>query len=134
MRKYIKTNAAAMLAAILIALAAGVRLTLAGLGWPLINADEGTVAIAARHIAYNGAALFHIFGPSLFTLRLGLVVVYALLMFVMYLITKTLFSQSVALVTLGVMVLGSSFHLRYQLHAYGGYPEMLLLSALLFLI
>jgi 4-amino-4-deoxy-L-arabinose transferase-like glycosyltransferase len=154
MRKYLKLYTYEILAFLLIGLAVGVRLTLAALGWPLVNADEGTIAIAARHIAYNGthpiyfygydymglvqsyigAALFHLFGPSLFTLRLGLTLLYALLMLVMYFITSMLFTKPVALLTLAVMVLGSSFNLRYQLHAYGGYPEMLLFSAVLFLL
>lgn len=154
MRKYLKLDTYEILAFLLIGLAVGVRLTLAALGWPLVNADEGTIAIAARHIAYNGAhpiyfygydymglaqsyigaALFHLFGPSLFTLRLGLTLLYALLMLAMYFITSMLFTKPVALLTLAVMVLGSSFNLRYQLHAYGGYPEMLLFSAVLFLL
>src|SRR5438105_1564918 len=80
-------------ALLIIALAVCLRVLLTILGWPTTNADEGTMGIMARHIAYNGehpifyygqsymgtreaylgAAFFRLFGASLFTLRLGLI-------------------------------------------------------------
>src|SRR5438067_10655933 len=68
------------------------RFILIRLNWPFTNSDEGTMDLMALHIAfrgehpiffygqeymgpleaYIGALLFHLFGVSVFTLRLGL--------------------------------------------------------------
>src|SRR5438445_4895173 len=82
-----------LFALLIIALAVCLRLLLAALGWPTTNSDEDTIGLMARHIAYNGehpvvfysrnylgaveaylgAAFFRLFGPSLFSFRLGMV-------------------------------------------------------------
>src|SRR5436190_16198280 len=76
----------------LILMATVLRLVLIYFNWPTTNSDEGNMGILARHVAYNGewpiffyglpylgpvegylaAPLFHLFGPSTFTLRLAL--------------------------------------------------------------
>src|SRR4051794_23766808 len=77
---------------VLILMATLLRLILIYFHWPITNSDEGNMGLLARHVAYNGewpiffygnpylgpvegylaAPLFHIFGPSTFALRLGL--------------------------------------------------------------
>src|ERR1700737_1153672 len=79
-------------ACVIIFLAAYLRITLLALGWPSTDSDEATMGLMASHIAYQGghpvffygqgyigtleaylgALLFHLFGPSLFSLRLGM--------------------------------------------------------------
>src|SRR5215472_6389784 len=74
------------------------RVLLAALRWPLLNSDEGTMGIMALHIAYRGehpifyygqhymgtleayiaAGFFRLFGASVFTLRLGPVLMFVL--------------------------------------------------------
>lgn len=129
------------------------RLVLIGLGWPLTNSDEGTMGIMALHIAYQGehptffygqhymgsweaflgAGLFHFFGPSLFALRLGTVVMIALALIAIYLLSRLLFSQTWAAVSLLLVGTGSGFAMAQEIRAIGGYAETLLFSALLFL-
>ena len=47
--------------------------------------------------AYLGAGLFHLFGPSLFTLRLGLVLRFVLFLFVCtYLLTSLLYTEKIS--------------------------------------
>ncbi|TMB89260.1 MAG: hypothetical protein E6J44_03360, partial [Chloroflexi bacterium] len=95
-----------LLALLIIALAVCLRLLLTALGWPTTNSDEGTIGLMARHIAYNGehpvvfysrnylgaleaylgAAFFRLFGPSLFSLRLGIILLDALFFASMYLL------------------------------------------------
>src|SRR5579864_3509500 len=87
-----------------LALGCGIRLTLIALGWPHTNFDEGTVGQMAMNIAlrgehpaffygqdymgslqaYLGAAFFHLFGVSLFSLRLGTVLLDTLFLISMY--------------------------------------------------
>ena len=82
--------------------------------------------------AYLGAGLFHLFGPSLFTLRLGLVLCFVLFLFVCtYLLTSLLYTR-LAVCVLILLSLGSRAVLTQQLLAIGGYPETLLFGSLLF--
>ena len=122
--------------------------------WPETNSDEGTIGLMALHIAYRGenpvffygqgymgpleaylgALLFHLFGPSLFVLRLGLIILLALFFVSTYLLTTLLYNQKLALVTLIILSLGSIGELFVQLRAIGGYAETLLFSSLLLLL
>ena len=122
--------------------------------WPETNSDEGTLGLMALHIAYRGeypvffygqgymgpleaylaALLFHLFGPSLFVLRLGLIILLALFFVSTYLLTTLLYNQKLALVTLIILSLGSVGELFVQLRAIGGYAETLLFSSLLLLL
>jgi hypothetical protein len=81
--------------------------------------------------AYLGAFFFHLFGVSVFSLRLGLIVIYIIFMLAMYALTRLLYGPSLALVTLVVLALGSNPVLTRELVAVGGDPEILMSSALL---
>ena len=126
------------------------RIILIGQGWPSTNSDEGTLGLMALHIAYHGehpiffygqgymgpfeayiaAVLFHMLGPSLFVLRLGLILIYCLFLVSIYLLTSLLYTKKLALLTLFLLALGSQEILSIQLRAIGGYPETLLFGAL----
>jgi len=113
------------------------RILLVASGWPHSNADEGTMGIMAMHIAfkgerpiffygqyymgtleaYVGAAFFRLFGASVFTLRLGLVLLFALFLTCMYLLTSLLYTKKLALITLILLSLGSSIMLDTELQS-----------------
>lgn len=84
--------------------------------------------------AYLGAASFQLFGPSVFTLRLGLIVLFVLFLVSMYALTSLLYDRGLALVTLFLLALGAETTLFQQLNAIGGYPETLLLGSLIMLL
>ena len=139
---------------VIVVLATFLRLALLAQGFPLTSSDEGTVGLMAMHIAYRGALpifyygqgymgpfeayfgalLFHLFGPSLFTLRLGLALVFACFLVSAYLLIRLLYTRSWALLMLLLLSLGTSNTIARQLTALGGYPETLLFSALSFLL
>ena len=83
--------------------------------------------------AYLGAAFFHLWGASLFTLRLGLILLILLFLLSMYALTSLLYTRSWALVTVAILSLGSSFLLFRELSAFGGRQEMLVLGSLMML-
>jgi hypothetical protein len=144
----------AVWAGAIILLAIVLRLLLIAHGWPLLDSDEGTMGLMAMHIAYRGehpfffygqaymgateaylaAALFHVFGVSSFTLRLGLVVIFTIFLIAMYLLTSLLYSRNLALVVLAVLALGSNPMLVRELVAVGGDPETLMSGALLMVL
>jgi hypothetical protein len=129
------------------------HLVLIGLGWPLTNSDEGTMGIMALHIAYHGdhptffygqhymgswealvgAGLFHLFGSSLFTLRLGTVLMITLALLALYLLSRLLFPRGWAVVSLLMAAFSSGFVMAQEIRAIGGYAETLLFGSLLFL-
>lgn len=143
-----------MVAGAIILLAIVLRLMLIALGWPLLDSDEGTMGIMAMHIAYRGetpvffygqaymgateaylgAIAFHLFGVSSFTLRLGLILIFAVFLLSMYLLTSLLYSKKLALLTLALLALGSNPMLVRELVAVGGDPETLMSCALLMLL
>ncbi|HZU65733.1 MAG TPA: hypothetical protein VFA09_00520 [Ktedonobacteraceae bacterium] len=138
----------------LIALAVILRVVLIALGWPQHNSDESVMGLMALHIAnrgelpiffygqsymgvieaYMAAALFHLFGASVFTLRLVPLLFFTCFLACMYLLTSLLYSKQLALVTLGLLVPGSNIVLQTEVVALGGYPEMLAFGALGFLL
>lgn len=152
--KHFKLSLYSMSAFCIIAFALLLRFILISQSWPETNSDEGTLGLMALHIAYRGeypiffygqgymgpleaylaACLFHLFGPSLFVLRLGLIILLALFFISTYLLTTLLYNQKLALVTLVILSLGSSGELFVQLRAIGGYAETLLFSSLLLLL
>ena len=152
--KYLKIGIYELSAVAIIVFASFLRILLASQGWPISNSDEGTMGIMALHIAYHGehplffygqnymgsleaylgAVLFHFFGASLFTLRLGVILLVALFLVSMYLLTSLLFSKQLALVTLALLSLGSNVILTRQIMATGGSAETLLFSSLAFLL
>jgi hypothetical protein len=135
----------------IILLAIVLRLLLIAHGWPLLDSDEGTMGIMAMHIAYRGehpfffygqaymgateayiaAALFHVFGVSSFTLRLGLILIFTIFLIGMYLLTSLLYTRKLALIVLAILALGSNAMLVRELVAVGGDPETLMSGALL---
>ncbi len=118
--KQMKIGTYGILALLIIALATVLRIFLIAWGWPHSNADEGIMGIMAMHIlhtgehpiffygqsymgtleAYLGSALFHLFGISVFSLRLGPVLLFALFLANMYLLTSLLYTKKLALITL----------------------------------
>ncbi len=152
--KYLKLSIYELMALCIIVGSMIIRLLLISQNWPWTDSDEGTFGIMARHIAYQGkhpifmygafymgalqayveAAMFHLFGPSLFSLRLALLLFFVLFLIALYLLTRTLYSQGLALVTIALLSLGSNYLLTYQLRSYGGYPDTLLFGTLAFLI
>lgn len=138
----------------LIALAVAIRVVLLSQGWPHTNSDEGTFGMMAINIAFHGehpifmygqnymgttqaylgAALFRLFGISLFNLRLGLVFLFALFMFAMYLLTSLLYTKGMALITLLLLAFGASYVIYRQVQALGGWVETLFFGALLYFL
>jgi len=152
--KYLKIGVYEIWAFAIIAFATVLRIILASLGWPITNSDEGTMGIAALHIAYHGehpymyygqnymgtleayigAVLFHLFGPSLFVLRLSVILLIALFLVSMYLLTSLLYSKKLALVTLALLSLGSNMVLTREIMSTGGSSQTLLFGSLAFLL
>lgn len=136
----------------LILIAAGVliRLGLLLLDWPTTDSDEGIMGLMALHIAgrgehplffygqsymgtiqaHLGAVFFTLFGSSVFTLRLGLLLLFTLFLVTMYLLLRLLYTRPFALVALALLDLGGPELLKPQLLGLGGYPETLLFGAL----
>lgn len=136
---------------VLILLAVGLRLFLIAIGMPEVNSDEGTMGVEALHIAFQGqrpvflygqdymgvleaylaAFFFHLFGVSSFTLRLGMVIMFALFMVSMYFLSGLLYSKKLAIVTLALLGFGATGDvLIQQLRAVGGAIETLLFGSL----
>jgi hypothetical protein len=127
----------------LVVLASAMRSALISNNWPGTNSDEATMDLMALHIAYHGehpiffygqsymgtiqayigALLLHIFGISIFSVRLGMVLLYALFLIGMYYLTSLLYTRSFAVCVVGLLAFGSSDLLAVQLLANGGYAE-----------
>ena len=138
----------------LIVVAIGLRIALLSQGWPHTNSDEGTFGMMAINIAFHGdhpifmygqnymgttqaylgALLFRLFGISLFNLRLGLVFLFALFLYAMYLLTSLLYTKGMALFTLLLLALGSSYVIYRQVQSLGGWVETLFFGALLYFL
>src|SRR5205085_508825 len=152
--KQFKISAYELAALAIIAFAVLLRVVLIAQGWPQTNSDEDTMGLMALHIAnrgehpiffygqnymgafeaYLGAALFRLFGVSVFTLRLGTILLFALFLVSMYLLTNLLYTKKLALVVLVLLSFGSIVVLDTQLIALGGYPELLLFGSLAMLL
>ncbi len=152
--KQLKIGNYGIWACIIIAIATFLRIVLIALGWPHSNADEDTMGIMGLHITYNGAhpiffygqhymgaleayiaaIFFRLFGASVFMLRLGPVLLFALFLANMYLLTSLLYTKKLALITLVLLTLGSCIMLDTELVAIGGYPELLFFGSLALLL
>lgn len=130
-------------------LATVARLVLIAHNWPTTNSDEANMALLARHVAYNGewptffyglpylgpiegyvaAPLFHVFGPSTFTLRLGLLLFFLLFAICMYYLIRLLYTPGLALFTVILLSLGSSEVIGREIKAVGEYPEIVFFAA-----
>ncbi len=85
--------------------------------------------------AYLGAGFFHLFGsPSLFAMRLGVILLVTLFFISTYLLGSLIFSKPLALVTLAVLSVGSIPFLTRQMIATGGSSQTLLFGSLAFLL
>ena len=143
------------LAALVLGLAGiGYRLILLLLGVPGSNSDEATFGLAAMHIAegrsapiymygqhymgavesYLAAPLFAAFQPSWALLRIPVLLLYAIFVFLMYRLTRRLYSPWFAVFTVGLLAFGSERIIRDQLTAVGGRPESKPAVVLLLLI
>ena len=138
----------------LILMATLLRVVLIYFNWPTTNSDEGNMGILARHVAYNSevpfffyghpymgpiegylaAPLFHVFGPSTFALRLGLLPFFPLFLICMYYLTRLLYTQKLAVFTIILLCFGSQDIISRQLKAVGEYPEMLFFAAFISLV
>ncbi len=152
--KYQKFDIYDLYAGILIACATGLRVLLVALGWPPTNADEGTMGLMALHIAYHGehpllfygqnymgsieaylgAFFMHLFGPTLFALRLSVILLTMLFLISTYLLSRLLFSKQLGLLTLACLSIGSIYVLTRQTIATGGTTQTLLFGSLAFLL
>ncbi|MEO8956349.1 MAG: hypothetical protein ABI396_01040 [Ktedonobacteraceae bacterium] len=139
---------------VIIAIGTLLRLILIYFNWPITNSDEGNMGLVALHIAYQGdhptffyglpymgplegyvaAPLFHLFGASLFTLRLALLPFYIGFLLSMFYLIRYLYSEKFALATVVLLSLGSADVIFLQMKAVGEYPEMLMFSALICLL
>ncbi|MEO6889787.1 MAG: hypothetical protein ABI456_10805 [Ktedonobacteraceae bacterium] len=138
----------------IIGLGVVLRLILLGQSWPVNDSDESTMGLMALHIAYRGehpifmygqnymgslepffgAALFRLFGPSLFTLRLALLALFVLFLVSLYRLTCLLYTKKLALASLILLSLGSTDMLIRELKADGGVAETLVCGTLLLLL
>ena len=84
--------------------------------------------------AYIGAGLIHIFGVSIFSMRLGIIILYGSFMVVMYFLVGVLYTKKLALASLVLLSLGSIPILIPKLSPIGGYPEILFFGAFAFLL
>lgn len=144
-----------LLAVILIVAGATLlRFLLIAYNWPSTHSDESVMDLIALHIAYRGehptfyygqnymgpieaymgAPLFRLFGVSIFSVRLGLLLFHALFLLCMYALTSMIYNRRLALFTILLLSLGSSDMLTHQLLAIGGYPEILFFATLLFVL
>jgi hypothetical protein len=141
-------------AVVIIAFAVLLRIALTALGWPTANSDESTYGLMALHIAsfkdfpiflwgsyylgtfeaYLGAGMFHLFGASVFTLRLGTILEFAIFLISMYFLTSLLYTKKIALATLLLLSIGSVMMVYTEVMAHGGYQEILCFGAIAFLL
>jgi 4-amino-4-deoxy-L-arabinose transferase-like glycosyltransferase len=153
-KKYIRPRWHEVSAGVIIAIAVTIRIFLIAQEWPTGNSDEAAMGLEAMHIAfrgehpvflygqnymgvleaYIGAVLFHLFGTSLFALRLGLILLFALFLLTMYALTRFLYSKNLALITLALLCFGSSENFTREIKALGGAAETLLFGALSLLL
>ncbi len=135
----------------IVAAATFARFLLIYFNWPATNSDEGNMGILALHVAFQGehptffygfpymaplegyiaAPLFRLFGASLFTLRLGLLPLFAAFLICMYYLTRLLYTEKFALAIVILLSLGSGDIIYLQIKAVGEYPETELFSALI---
>lgn len=124
-------------------LGVGFRAWLIARDAPLTNSDEATIGLAALHIwrgedfpvyfygqhymgtieAYLAAPLVGLLGPTTLALRLPTLALFALFLFLLYALSKRLYSPWVGVATVGLLALGSDRIVKNQLIAGGGYPE-----------
>jgi hypothetical protein len=136
-----------------LALAAGVRLALLVMRWPVVNSDEATMGLMAWHIAegrqlpvffygqrymgslvaYGAAPLFWLVGPSTAALRLVTTGLFLGFMVVLWKLAAVLYDRRVASVSVLMLAFGSIPMVSGQLLA-DGHNATRLLTALVLLL
>jgi hypothetical protein len=121
---------------------------------PAGNSDEATFGLVALHVAqgrahpvflygqrymgvlesYLAAPLVAVAGPSWVVLRLPLLALYALFVWLMYRLTRRVFSPWFAVLVVGLLALGTERVVRDQLTAVGGRPEVKVAVAAMLLV
>src|SRR5258708_20831149 len=137
-----------------VAIATLLRLVVISFNWPITNSDEGNMGLVALHVAYQGdhpiffygspylgplegyaaAPFFRLFGASVFTLRLPLVLFFIGFLVSMFYLIRLLYSEKFALATVILLGLGSPDLFFLQFRASGEYPEIEMLAALMCLL
>lgn len=133
-----------------LAIAIFLRFMLIYFNWPSTNSDEGNMGLVGLHVAYQGdhptffyglpymgplegyaaAPFFRLFGPSLFTLRIPLVLFFAGTLLSLYYLMRLLYNnKKFALAAVILIALGSPDLFFLQLRASGEYPEVLMFAA-----
>jgi hypothetical protein len=150
-RRWLAARHWGVLTAAVITLAVIVRVGLAMAGWPGTDSDDATMGLMAKHIvalgerpiffygqsymgsleAYAAALVFAFLGASEFTLKCGLILLYACFMAIMYGFLVQVTSRACALAGEALLALGADEMLYHQLEAYGGYLETLICGAAL---
>lgn len=152
-KKYAWLDAHGLWLGLVLASAITIRLILLALGWPTTNSDEGTMGLMAINLAFHGqppiffygqsymgaleaylaAPLFLLFGPSTFTLRFGLVLLFIAFLLSLYLLTRLLYTKKYALLCITLLCFGSIEMFTRQLKAVGGAVETMLFGCLVML-
>jgi hypothetical protein len=152
-KKYAWLDAHGLWLCLVLASAIAIRIVLLALGWPTTNSDEGTMGLMAINLAFHGqppiffygqsymgaleaylaAPLFLLFGPSPFTLRFGLVLLFTAFLLALYLLTRLLYTKEYALLCITLLCFGSIEMFTRQLKAVGGAVETMLFGCLVML-
>jgi hypothetical protein len=136
----------------LLVVAAVYRVVLILRGWPALDSDEAIIGLMARHIlqgerpiffwgqnymgafqAYFVAPIFAVFGSSIATLHLSVLLLVLGFLAAMYFVARAAYGPAVGVLTLGWLAIGPALSLVRELGTIGGYQEMLLFSALIVL-
>ena len=130
------------------------RLFLMAHNWPMTDSEEGTMGLEAMHIAfqgahpiyfygqnymgvaeaYLGAVMFRLFGVSIFSLRLGMLLFFTTFLVLVYLLGSLLYGRKVACVALLLMVFGAMNVLIPEMKAVGGAVETLVFGTAIILL
>lgn len=152
-KKYAWLDAHGLCLGLVLASAIAIRIVLLALGWPTTNSDEGTMGLMAINLVFHGqppiffygqsymgaleaylaAPLFLLFGPSPFTLRFGLVLLFTAFLLSLYLLTRLLYTKEYALLCITLLCFGSIEMFTRQLKAVGGAVETMLFGCLVML-
>ncbi|MFF5177967.1 ArnT family glycosyltransferase [Micromonospora sp. NPDC000316] len=122
----------------------GYRLVLTLYTVPSSNSDEATFGLAALHIgqgrerpvflygqhymgmleSYLAAPLIAVTGPSWPVLRLPMLALYAVFLYLIYRLTRRIYTPWLAVLVVGLLALGPERVVRDQLTVVGGRPEV----------
>jgi 4-amino-4-deoxy-L-arabinose transferase-like glycosyltransferase len=152
-KKYVQLDTHGFWLCLVLASAITIRILLIAFGWPTTNSDEGTMGLMAINLAFHGqppiffygqsymgaleaylaSPLFLLLGPSTFTLRFGLVLLFTAFLLALYLLTRLLYTKEYALLCITLLCFGSIEMFTRQLKAVGGAVETMLFGCLILL-